>query len=321
MKKQERYEIIPVIVDVTSNLKTINFYLIKMEKSVILVDAGLDNDACWTALQNALSKNNLTVQDITEIVLTHNHGDHVGLVNRITAMHAIPVYAHETAIPRLKRDRDFFEMRVEFFAEIYKQMGCGEAGHKQVEYLKQAMLKGSKSAIHTDISPIGCNHMGFKVIPVPGHAEDQIALYHEADQILIAGDLLIQHISSNALIEPDNTGKRLPTLIQHKQSLEKIYALSVDLVFPGHGVLIDEPKALIKKRLAGIERKADRLKNLIQDGITTGSELAESYYKKLYSTQFSLVMSEIIGHLDYLEDAGHVRKEMLNGVWHYSVVE
>lgn len=290
-----------------------------MENSLVLVDAGLDNDDCWTALQNTLCENGFTVQDITEIVLTHNHGDHVGLVNRITAMHPIPVYAHGDAVPRLKRDHDFFRMRVAFFADIYKQMGCGEAGNKQVEYLKQAMLKGSKSAIHPDISPIGNNHLGFKVIHVPGHAEDQVALYHESDQILIAGDLLIQHISSNALIEPDITGKRLPTLIQHKHSLEKIYALSVDLVFPGHGILINEPKALIKNRLAGIERKAERLKILIQGGITTGDELAKTYYKKLYSTQFSLVMSEVIGHLDYLEDVGQVKKEMLNGVWHYSV--
>ncbi|MFC4024358.1 MBL fold metallo-hydrolase [Oceanobacillus longus] len=321
MKEHESYEIIPVIVNVLSNLKTINFYLIKMENSLILIDAGLDNADCWTAFQNTLSENDFTIQDITEIVLTHNHGDHVGLVNRITAMHPIPVYAHEAAIPRLKRDHDFFGMRVAFFAEIYKQMGCGEAGHKQVEYLQQAMLKGSNSAIHTDISPIGSNHLGFKVIHVPGHAEDQIALYDEADQILLSGDLLIQHISSNALIEPNITGQRLPTLIQHKHSLEKIYALSVDLVFPGHGILIDEPNALIKTRLAGIERKAERLKSLIQGGITTGGELAKSYYKKLYSTQFLLVMSEVIGHLDYLEDVGQIKKEMLNGVWHYSVVD
>ncbi|WP_249870248.1 MBL fold metallo-hydrolase [Oceanobacillus saliphilus] len=315
------YEIIPVMVDVSSNLKSINFYIIKMENSVVLVDAGLDNDDCWTALQHTLSENGFTVQDITEIVLTHNHGDHIGLVNRITAMHPIPVYAHEAAVPRLKRDRDFFRMRVEFFAEIYEQMGCGEAGHKQVEYLKQAMLKGSNSAIHTDISPIGRNHLGFQVIHVPGHAEDQIALYHEADRILIAGDLLIQHISSNALIEPDITGKRIPTLIQHKHSLEKVRDLPLDLVYPGHGKLIDEPKSLVAHRLASMERKAERFKNLIRDGMTTGSEIARNYYKKLYTTQFSLVMSEVIGHLDYLEQSQQIRKEKRNGIWHYMIVE
>ena len=54
--------------------------------------------------------------------------------------------------------------------------------------------------------------------------------------------------------------------------------------------------------------KADRLLNLSNSGISTGNELAKTYYKKIYHQQFSLVMSEIIGHLDYLETQGKIKK-------------
>ena len=321
MKEQGIFKIIPIIVDVPTNLKTVNFYLIKSHHSLALVDAGLDNDDCWSALMRKLSENNFCLKDITEIVLTHNHGDHVGLVNRITSMHPIPVYAHKDAIPRLKRDNSFFEMRVEFFAKLYKEMGCGYAGDKQVSYLRKALLKGSKNAIHSEIASIGSTHLGFNIIHVPGHALDHIALYDEADHILISGDVLLDHISSNALIEPDIYGQRIPTLIQHKQSMERILALSVDVVYPGHGRLIDEPERLIKAKLASIERRSARLKDFIQDGISTGSGLAERYYKNLYATEFSLVMSEIIGHLDYLENDNQINKEMIEGIWHYRIVK
>ncbi|WP_087973221.1 MBL fold metallo-hydrolase [Oceanobacillus rekensis] len=319
MKEQGDYQIIPIIVDVPTNLKTINFYLIKRNHSLVLVDAGLDTDDCWYALHRTLSENNFSLQDITEIVLTHNHGDHVGLVNRITSLQPIPIYAHKDAIPRLKRDNSFFEMRVDFFAELYKEMGCGDAGDKQVSYLRKAVLKGSKNAIHSEIAPIGSSHLRFKIMHVPGHAPDHIALYDETDHILISGDVLLHHISSNALIEPDISGHRMPTLIQHKQSIEGILALSVNLVYPGHGILIDEPERLIKARLASIERKAARLKDLIQDGISTGAELAKHYYKNLYDTQFSLVMSEIIGHLDYLENEKQINRVKIDGIWHYRI--
>ncbi|WP_260842610.1 hypothetical protein [Siminovitchia fortis] len=33
-------------------------------------------------------------------------------------------------------------------------------------------------------------------------------------------------------------------------------------------------------------------------------EVAQAYYKEKYVKQFSLVMSEVIGHLDYLEERG-----------------
>ena len=40
---------------------------------------------------------------------------------------------------------------------------------------------------------------------------------------------------------------------------------------------------------------------------------------KKYEKQFSPVMSEVIGHLDYLEEQRKVRKELHKGVWHYFV--
>ncbi|MFB4165294.1 hypothetical protein ACE1TI_16155 [Alteribacillus sp. JSM 102045] len=40
---------------------------------------------------------------------------------------------------------------------------------------------------------------------------------------------------------------------------------------------------------------------LIDQGARTGGEIAEQYYGRIYDQQFFLVMSEIIGQLDYLE--------------------
>lgn len=317
--RKQNYEIIPIIVDVPSNLRTINFFLVKAKESLALIDAGLDHEACWNALLETLQKNGLALHDLTEIILTHNHIDHVGLVNRIIADHPIQVYAHKNAIPRLKRDRQFLEMRVEFFSKLYEEMGCHEAGRKQVDYLKESIVKNRKLAIQAEIIPVESSHLDFQIIEVPGHAPDQIALYDPKHRWMISGDLLIQHISSNALVEPDSFGRRMPTLLQHKHSLEKVSDLPLDLVFPGHGVFIQDPKDLINKRLKGIEKKAEKIMNLILNGVTTASGLAQAYYGNKYSEQFSLVMSEIIGHLDYLELNGKIRKKMEKGVWHYSI--
>lgn len=88
-------------------------------------------------------------------------------------------------------------------------------------------------------------------------------------------------------------------------------------MYSGHGELIRQPYELIEKRLAGIAEKSERFLSLIQSGILTANELAQTYYKKRYIQLFSLVMSEIIGHLDYLEVNGKVEKEWAHGVWHY----
>lgn len=320
--KQGCCEIFPVIVPSRTSLKSINFYLVKREHSLSLIDAGWNNDDCWGALNNTLKMNGYTINDLTEILLTHHHSDHSGLVNRITTTRSIPVYAHPDSIPRLKRDKDFLEMRVEFYAQLYQEMGCGENGARQIDYLKRAVLDNKDHALQADINAITDNELlHFSIVDFPGHAPDQIGFYDKKLGWLFAGDLLIEHLSSNALVEPDESGNRLPTLTQHIDSLKKCRDLNTSLLFSGHGILIENPNSLISKRLERMMAKGERLIQLIGTGISTANTIAEAYYKNTYFEQFSLVMSEIIGHLDYLEAKGRITKDMVKGVWHYEVKE
>lgn len=310
--------IFPVIVPVTSQLQSVNFYLIKTDRHLLLADAGMNTDECWQALNDTLAEHQLALKDLTHIVITHHHVDHIGLINRIVEEHPIPVYAHRLAVPRLKRDPDYLQKRIEFFADLYEKMGCGEAGEKQVDYLKNAMKKNAGQSIECEIRDIKeLPFQQFQIIETPGHAIDQIALYDETRKSLISGDLLIEHISSNALVEPDEHGKRMKTLVDHEASLKKIQTLDIETVFPGHGKLIQNAHALIEKRILGIQKKANKFLSLLENKRLTASELAQQYYKDTYNKQFSLVMSEIIGHLDYLEEKGLIQKNFQHGVWTY----
>lgn len=310
----------PIIVPEASSLKSINFYLINHGQSLTLIDAGWNNETCWESLFQTLEHNGFDLYDITEILLTHHHNDHMGLVNRIVSKHPIPVYASPLSIPRLLRNQAFLEMRVDFFGLLFQEMGCGEVGVRQIDYLTSALKKNKHQALQANIIEIQNNHLlNFTVLPIPGHSPDQLAFYDQGRNWLFAGDLLFDHISSNALVEPDMDGNRLPSLTQHINSLKKCEALDVDIVCSGHGTLIENPSKLIQKRLTSINEKSERLLNLIESGIETGSELAQTYYKKRYLPLFSLVMSEIIGHLDYLEDKSKIKKHRVNGIWRYSV--
>ncbi|MFD0829912.1 MBL fold metallo-hydrolase [Neobacillus sp. M.A.Huq-85] len=318
--KKACIEVFPIMIPEPSSLKSVNFYLVKQDQSLSLIDAGWNNEACWNGLMAVLKRNGFTIKDITEILLTHHHIDHVGLVNRITSVNPIPVYCHHASIARLKRDKNFLEMRVDFYSNLYKEMGCADKGEHQASYLRKAIEQNKQNAIQAHLIPIEDEQVSnFQIVEVPGHSQDQIAFYHEKQNWLFSGDLLIEHISSNALVEPDSYGARLPTLSQQIASLKKCLSLHADLVFSGHGILIEKPDSLIVKRLERIEKKAERVIQFIQSGCLTGSAIAEGYYKTTYYEQFSLVMSEIIGQLDYLELQGKIEKELVNGVWHYSV--
>ena len=171
---KEGCTIYPIIVPTKISLKTFNFYLLEQAGSLSLIDAGLNSTKCWEYFNRTMAENGFTLQDISRIILTHNHHDHVGLINRITSTTAkeIPVYAHVESIHRLKRDKEFFSLRVEFFRKLYDEMGCGEVGKQQVAKLEEAVQDNEKDKIQADIVPLTESDLiaGLQAIETPGHS-------------------------------------------------------------------------------------------------------------------------------------------------------
>ncbi|MBP1931050.1 MBL fold metallo-hydrolase [Ammoniphilus resinae] len=310
----------PIIVPTPYNLKSFNFYLVEEAGSLSLIDAGVDTVDAWELLRQTLTKHGFAFSDLKQILVTHNHHDHIGLINRICAQQAVPVYAHAEAIPRMKRDPKFLTMRIKFFEQLYREMGCGPMGEKQIEKLKEAVHNNQHQMIRTDILPFtGSDSIGdFQIIETPGHAPDHVSFFDPKKKWLFVGDHLIQHISSNAIVEPDQQGQRILTLIQYKESLQKCLTIDAEIIFPGHGELIRNHQELIHRRLTRMDQKAEKMLELLASGLSTANQLAQTLYKGKYESEFSLVMSEIIGHLDYLEANGRIQKDQKDGVWQYS---
>ena len=308
----------PIIVPIKSSLKSVNFYLVKNNDSITLIDAGYDNDECWEALHQVLADNGLSIYDVERIILTHHHIDHIGLVNRILKLINIPVYAHEKSLPRLKRDPSFLASRVEFYEQLYNEMGCGETSTPYIERIKKMAADPDGLIIQGEITLLPDEVAGFNVLETPGHAIDHVVLYDSHQKWLFAGDLLLSETSPNALVEPDEQMNRMPTVVQYRESLKKCAELEADVVFPGHQSLIYNHQELIRKRLNRIDDKAMKLKTFIEQGLTTANDIAKAFYKATYENQFPLVMSEVIGHLDYLESENEIVSRLQSGVRHYT---
>ncbi len=321
MEQMKNSTVIPIIIPTDSMLKTFNCYLIKGNEELTLVDAAIDDDEAYTLFLEILQENNLQVTDITQIVLTHNHSDHTGFVHRIREQTNVEVYAHPNAHLRLMRDEEFLTKRISFFKKLYNENGCGERGEAEVKRMKEALIKNKDLRVESPILSLveGDLINGFKIIEVPGHSIDQIALYNEMTSELIAGDHILEHAPSNALVEMGLEGEMLPTLYLYEQSLKRCEKLNLNVIYPGHGIVVREKcNELFTKRINSIHRKSKRIKASIIEKEQTASELAKSHYKERYDTLFILVMSEIIGHLERLVMNGELIKTYRNSVYVYS---
>lgn len=124
IKKKSR-SIYPIIVPTSyGNVGTINSYILNDGDSLSLIDAGINTNKYKDALTMTLSENGYQINDLSRILLTHHHEDHVGLVNWILQRNDIPVYAHHEAIPRLMVEQEFLVMRKKFLLNYTYRWGA-----------------------------------------------------------------------------------------------------------------------------------------------------------------------------------------------------
>ena len=68
-------------------------YLLRHEGGLLLIDTGYDDEPSRAALARALAEIGHDLSEITSIVLTHNHPDHVGMAESVRRDSGATVYA------------------------------------------------------------------------------------------------------------------------------------------------------------------------------------------------------------------------------------
>nr|WP_246593583.1 MBL fold metallo-hydrolase [Evansella tamaricis] len=298
----------------------INTYLIRGE-TLTLIDTGPKSEEALHCLRDKLKELGLNTTDIEVVVLTHHHPDHIGLVEEFYPQ--AKLYAHEKVSPWLKREQVFLENTQAFYKELYSRHGVPKEIRNKIEESTQGYLSYYPDRELDDFLKEGdqLNFLsGWSVLETPGHAQSHISLYRESDGVLIAGDHLIQHISSNAIIEaPYGKGEERPkTLLQYRESLKK--CLHINTAFSGHGDVITNPTELIRKRLAEQDKKAYQFKQMIGSEEISCFDLCMKKYSHIYEKQPSLTFSETLGHLDLLEDYGEIEQVEVDGKIFYKSI-
>jgi glyoxylase-like metal-dependent hydrolase (beta-lactamase superfamily II) len=159
-----------------------------------------------------------------------------------------------------------------------------------------------------EVLPLGDRRL--EALHRPGHSPSDTVFWDAERQILIGGDHLIGHISSNPLITRplDGSSKRPQALVNYLESLRRTREMPVEIVLSGHGEPITDHAELIDTRLAAHDRRKEKVFRLIGEKPRTGYELAQAIWGNVAVTQAFLTLSEVIGHTDILVNEGRVRE-------------
>ncbi|WP_342505064.1 MBL fold metallo-hydrolase [Sporosarcina sp. FSL K6-2383] len=296
----------------------VNSFLVKGD-TLSLVDAGPKTPEAYAALEHGIKEAGYAFNDIEQVILTHHHPDHAGWID---AFDRANVLGHTYNDLWLKRDDDFFQYHDAFYLERLLEEGVPEEYLFWVKRMKRsAALMGERPLdrllAEGDALP---GHEGWTVMETPGHAQSHLVFWHEQTGEMIGGDLVLEKVSSNPLIEPPLDPKmgRPRSLLQYNASLKRLLTLPIDIIYSGHGNDVRNIHPLIEGRLVKQRERAMKVLAMMDGGPRTIFELTKELFPAVYEKELGLTLSETIGQTDYLVDEGLVVETCdEGGVYHY----
>ncbi|MFW9823657.1 MAG: MBL fold metallo-hydrolase [Candidatus Thorarchaeota archaeon] len=327
-------DVYQIKIDVPWAVRNVSLYLFKVSNHTVLFDSGLDMGNWSKLFFLALKEINVSIQDIDYCFISHNHSDHVGLAGTLKQKNPnLKILMHDITAKTLKweneeENQSEMEQEAEKVAFQMIKYGFNEKQAERVvqffsywpqfrKYQKPDIILNDGDKILDDL----------KVIWTPGHSFGHICLFNSRKRHLFSGDHILSRITPHIgnyiipkiLTEQYNSYNFNNILKHYLNSLDRIDKLDPRIIFPAHQEIMYDPHKRIieikehhKNRLAEISR-------VIKDNPLSPVKISLLHFGELDDMNSFLALSEVLGHLFYLEEQNLVQKIEENGkILYYS---
>jgi glyoxylase-like metal-dependent hydrolase (beta-lactamase superfamily II) len=209
-------QVIPGLHQIT--LRCVNIFLV-VEDKLTLIDTGFRGSGKHIA--RYIANMGRSVDEIGQIIVTHNHLDHVGGLPELKRM------APQASIALHQDDLNPDNSQLPYPRLVLMALKLPLASlYRPLVYARPEDID-IKLAGDETLSPLG----GLRVIPAPGHTPGGVSLYSPGKKVLFVGDMLNNR--HRDLIPPDRfISLNYPEAVE---SVKKLAQLDFDVLCCGHG--------------------------------------------------------------------------------------
>ena len=305
-------------------LRFVCMYLFNIDDTHILVDAGINIPDWKRKFFSELQKLNLSIKDIDYLIITHDHPDHVGLMEEIKHKNPdIQVLMHEITHDVIKwmtdpKNDDEIKKSAEELKERSMKYGLTEkmaknifgfstSMHRMIPYVKPDRIINDNDEIKFDSTNL-------KFIWTPGHSLGHICVFEEKNRHLFCGDTILSritpHIGASMLTSSIEKKIDFTNILDfYLKSLDKIDQLNSKIIFPAHQELIYEPHKRILEMKQHHENRLYEVSKVIENNAKTPYEISQIHFgDDLDGMNTLLALSEVLSHLIYLEYQGRIKR-------------
>lgn len=273
-------------------------HFVYRSKEPILIDTAYVSD--FNETERLITGLGVNLSDISLIINTHCHCDHVGGNKIIQEKSGCDIALHKVG-------KYFIDTRDDWSTwwKYYNQ--------------KADFFTCTKTVKDGNVLSIGPHE--FQVIYTPGHASDGIVLYNRKEKVLISSDTLWENDMAVVTIRVE--GSR--ALFSWQESLEKLEALDVKIVYPGHGKPFTDMQKAISKSKKAIESYmnnkeigTDLLKKIIVYTLLMNKTVEEeTFFPQLMGTYWFRETVDLYFNSEYQAKYN----EIMNGLFQRGIIK
>jgi glyoxylase-like metal-dependent hydrolase (beta-lactamase superfamily II) len=308
----------------------VNTYLIE-DDPLTLLDSGPNSGTALDTLERSLAEHGRRVEDLGLIIVSHQHMDHLGLVEILRRRSGADVAALDLLAPYAANYDDGMEADDAFAVRIMTEHGIPEDMRIALLTISHGYRSWGNAATVTQPlahgSELTLRDRTLRVLHRPGHSPSDTIFHDEERGIVLGADHLIKHISSNPLIarpleaplDAPETPERPHQLEIYIDSLRATRAMEdIELVLAGHGEPVTDHVALIDERFRQYDRRAEKIRRVVAERPSTAFEIALALWGDVAVAQAYLTLSEVLGHVDLLLADGRVVEESAGGITRFA---
>lgn len=291
-----------------------------------LLDPGPATEDAYAELTAGLQDLGFDVADVDRVLITHPHMDHFGIADRVVRASGARTVAHRDATGALADPAGHLEREQSFFEPFLVEMGVPADHASTVVTLPEAFseyrdpVSIDREVTEGDAIDVGSGD-ALTAVHTPGHAPGSICLVDDADGVAFTGDHVLEHISPNPLltVRPDDPDRRTRSLPTYLDSLHRIRAIGAGVGHAGHGDRIGDLPARTDEILDHHHRRKERIADMLEvGGPTSAYDVMGELFPDLPATETFPGISEVVGHLDLLEDENRIAIETRDGTRLYA---
>jgi glyoxylase-like metal-dependent hydrolase (beta-lactamase superfamily II) len=161
----------------------------------------------------------------------------------------------------------------------------------------------------TDGDTIDGTEFRLEVLHTPGHAPNHLCFFLDEERILFTGDTILDGMYS--VVSPKSGGD----MAQYLATLERLKKMRLSKIAPGHGDVIEEPKARIDEYLRHRRAREKQILGIVKQGPVRIKDIVATLYPDTPEPLLDVAGKQVHAHLLKLRAEGKVTGQSAKSAW------